>query len=136
VELLLMGTTMGCGNPVSSLLAEQEALADDVCPRCPQIVGADTELSCRAALEFTITETEETCIRSVFSDNSEELGPIFDCQLDAQRDFRACIRTAIATCPPTPSDVSACNERATAARARCATPSSGTQAELAACTAG
>jgi hypothetical protein len=126
----------GCGNPVSSFLAEQEALADDVCPRCPQIVsGADSELSCRAALEVTVTDTEEACIRSVFNDNSDELGPIFDCQLDAQRDFRACIRTAIATCPPAASDVSACSERATAAQARCATPSAGTNAELEACTA-
>ncbi len=133
VVVLSMGA-MGCGNPVRALLAEQDALADTVCPVCPEATGNTTELSCRADLESTTTATQEACIRDVYADNSAELAPIFDCQLDAQRDFRACVRTAINTsCPPSSTDVEACNSRASAARDRCATPSAGTSAELSAC---
>lgn len=135
VVLVAASALVGCGSPVSTFLAQQDALADDVCSNCPQAVGAASEVECRAALESTITATEEACLERVYGENSDELAPILNCQNDAARDLRACIHTAIDTCPPLPSDLQLCTEQANAAASRCGTPSAATAAEYNACTA-
>lgn len=125
----------GCGSPVSTYLGQQEAFADDVCSSCPQAVGEDSELSCRAELESGVTATEEACLERVYSENSDELAPILNCQNDLIGDFRACVHTAISTCPPLSSDLDLCADRADTAAARCGTPSDATADAFDACSA-
>ncbi|MDQ3036423.1 MAG: hypothetical protein M3Y87_28755 [Myxococcota bacterium] len=129
----LVGIGCGKSNPIDRALTQAQVAEDVIC-ECPEAVGVTTDAECRARVQANAwTPTEEECLRRVYAAHAEELRPVFDCQYEASVDFTNCVRSALATCPPTMAAATACNDALDAAFAACPRPSTTTEAELSAC---
>ena len=133
VAFVLLGVGCGKSNPIDRALSQAQVAEDVIC-ECPAAIGVTTEAECRARVaESAWTEAEADCLRRVYAAHAEELRPVFDCQYEASVGFTNCVRTALATCPPTSEDATRCNDEADAAFAACPRASTTAEAELSAC---
>jgi hypothetical protein len=116
----------GGGDPFSRIESTYDRMVNDLCSRCPAATGSTTEAECRAAgaANDPFSGAQWDCQRGVYQRYPEELGPYYDCISRSVTSYESCMRTATATCPPTSTSITTCNDQLNAGIEACPRPDS------------